>query len=183
MQLTGHTYIGPADLGRALGRVLAHEIGHVVLGAHVHQARGLMRAVFLANDLIAHEHQSYYLSSAELARLRDREAELTLPLELETVGAIDLFVQLPHLILQQAAQDLGFVAAQFDRHDASGTSDTITALPTIAQARACVSRRSVTKLIRTIDVIFSARRVHEPIRLRTSARSRGASRRDHPIVS
>jgi hypothetical protein len=34
------------DLARALGRVLAHEIGHVVLGAPYHDRTGLMRAAF-----------------------------------------------------------------------------------------------------------------------------------------
>ena len=76
MRLTGHPFVARPDLGRALGRVLAHEIGHLVLAARAHQSRGLMRAVFLADDLVAHQRGSYDLSGAELARLRDREAEL-----------------------------------------------------------------------------------------------------------
>lgn len=74
--LVGRPFIGPKDLGRALGRVLAHEIGHVILAARVHQTRGLMRPVFLATDLVAHQRKSYSLSDAELAGLREREIEL-----------------------------------------------------------------------------------------------------------
>jgi hypothetical protein len=44
--LVGHPDIGPADIGRALGRVLAHEIGHVLLDAPRHQQWGLMRRSF-----------------------------------------------------------------------------------------------------------------------------------------
>ena len=74
--LVGHQFIAPSDLGRALGRVLAHEIGHVILAARCHGARGLMRPVFLATDLVTHNRQSYGLSDAELTRLRGRELEL-----------------------------------------------------------------------------------------------------------
>ena len=38
------------EVARALGRVLAHEIGHVLLGAF-HDKAGLMRAVFRSNEL------------------------------------------------------------------------------------------------------------------------------------
>lgn len=74
--LVGRRFAAPADVGRALGRVLAHEIGHVILVARGHQARGLMRRVFLAPDLVAPQSQSYDLSRAELERLREREVEL-----------------------------------------------------------------------------------------------------------
>jgi hypothetical protein len=39
-------------LGRALGRALAHEIGHYLLGTREHTARGLMRAQFAPQDLL-----------------------------------------------------------------------------------------------------------------------------------
>ena len=68
--------MAPLDLGRALGRVLAHEIGHVVLAAAKHQSRGLMRASFVAEDLIRPQRWSYTLSEAEVARLRERELVL-----------------------------------------------------------------------------------------------------------
>lgn len=74
--LVGHTFAAPADVGRALGRVLAHEIGHVILSARGHQPRGLMRRVFLAPDLVAPQRHPYELSRAELERLRERQVEL-----------------------------------------------------------------------------------------------------------
>lgn len=76
MLLVGHPFEAPADVGRALGRVLAHEIGHVILGAPGHQPRGLMRFAFPPAELIGHSRQAYRLSSLEQVRLRQREAEL-----------------------------------------------------------------------------------------------------------
>jgi hypothetical protein len=75
-RLVGHQFIAPSDLGRALGRVLAHEIGHVILAVRCHERRGLMRPVFLATDLVTYNRQSYALSDAELTRLRGRELKL-----------------------------------------------------------------------------------------------------------
>jgi hypothetical protein len=74
--LVGHLFEAPADVGRALGRVLAHEIGHVILGAPGHQPRGLMRFAFPPSELIGHSRLAYRLSPLEQARLRQREAEL-----------------------------------------------------------------------------------------------------------
>jgi hypothetical protein len=74
--LVGHQFIAPSDVGRALGRVLAHEIGHVILAVRCHERRGLMRPVFLATDLVTYNRQSYGLSDAELTRLRGRELTL-----------------------------------------------------------------------------------------------------------
>jgi hypothetical protein len=39
-------------LGQALGRVVAHELGHVLLSSAAHTRTGLMRAVFAAGDLV-----------------------------------------------------------------------------------------------------------------------------------
>jgi len=72
----GRPMAGPADVGRALGRVLAHEIGHVILAAPHHQPRGLMRRSFLPEELITHERRSYTLSGQEVNRLRNRERDL-----------------------------------------------------------------------------------------------------------
>ena len=65
-----------SDLGRALGRVLAHEIGHGLLGADSHQRRGLMRATIAATELVAYRRRGYTLSDLEIARLRGRERVL-----------------------------------------------------------------------------------------------------------
>jgi len=74
--LVGHPDIGPADIGRALGRVLAHEIGHVLLDAPRHQPWGLMRRAFAPDDLAARQRWSYTLSKKEVERLAAREREL-----------------------------------------------------------------------------------------------------------
>jgi hypothetical protein len=71
-RLTGHPVPVPNDIGRALGRVLAHEIGHVLLGARDHRPQGLMRATFLAQDLIALPTRPYYLLEDDLRRLREQ---------------------------------------------------------------------------------------------------------------
>src|SRR5215204_4972352 len=39
-------HVGPAEVGCALGRVLAHELGHVILSARGHERRDLMRPSF-----------------------------------------------------------------------------------------------------------------------------------------
>jgi len=75
--LVGHPDIGPLDLGRALGRVLAHEIGHVLLDTPRHQPSGLMRRAFAPDDLAARQRWTYTLSKKEVERLASRERELT----------------------------------------------------------------------------------------------------------
>jgi len=74
--LVGQMQAGPADIGRALGRVLAHEIGHVLLGEAHHPRWGLMRKSFTASELVAHQRRSYTLSREEVDRLRQRQDEL-----------------------------------------------------------------------------------------------------------
>ena len=72
----GRSEIESADVGRALGRVLAHEIGHILLGTSQHQRRGLMRATFFAGDLVDPQPRTYDLSSEEVERLREHEDSL-----------------------------------------------------------------------------------------------------------
>jgi len=74
--LAGHPDIGPIDIGRALGRVHAHEIGHVVLGASRHQPFGLMRRSFAPAELVTLQRWAYTLSKKEVERLGLREREL-----------------------------------------------------------------------------------------------------------
>jgi hypothetical protein len=65
------------DLGIAVGRVLAHEIGHALLGGPpFHDATGLMRANFRADDLTNFDPRLFRLSSESEARLRVRNAAL-----------------------------------------------------------------------------------------------------------
>jgi len=80
-----------SDLGRALGRVLAHEIGHGLLGAESHQRRGLMRATIAATDLVACRRRGYTLSDLEIARLRERERDLGMRAAAGPGSSTDLF--------------------------------------------------------------------------------------------
>jgi hypothetical protein len=74
--VAGHHGIGSAERGRALGRVLAHEIGHVLLALPNHQPRGLMRSSYLPTDLAAVQRLSFTLSGGEVGRLHQRERVL-----------------------------------------------------------------------------------------------------------
>jgi hypothetical protein len=68
----GYSHVAYDDLGRALGRILAHEIGHVLLAAPNHQRHGLMRAQFAAGDLLVRDRGQYSLSEREIAQLHNR---------------------------------------------------------------------------------------------------------------
>lgn len=59
-------------LSRALGRVLAHEIGHVLLDFPAHDRTGLMRPAFLPDDLVGFDHSHLRLSPAFVRRLEHR---------------------------------------------------------------------------------------------------------------
>lgn len=61
---------------RALGRVLAHEIGHYVLALPAHARRGLMRPEFAGRELVAPGRRAFALSEELLPRLRARLAQL-----------------------------------------------------------------------------------------------------------
>ncbi len=76
INLAGHPDVGPVDIGRALGRVLAHEIGHVLLGAPGHQPYGLMRRSFAPAEIVTIPRWAYTLSRKEVERLGLREREL-----------------------------------------------------------------------------------------------------------
>jgi hypothetical protein len=57
-------------LGRMIGRVVAHEIGHWLLRSREHSAAGLMRAQQTTAALAAPGREGFTLTRAELARLR-----------------------------------------------------------------------------------------------------------------
>jgi hypothetical protein len=65
-------------LARALGRVLAHELGHFLLRSKVHQTSGLMRSAFSGPDLAAWERTRFALGSNLLPRLRANLARIGL---------------------------------------------------------------------------------------------------------
>jgi hypothetical protein len=66
-------------LGRALGRVLAHEIGHYLLVWRGHTPDGLMRAAFPGEVLIQPGRRAFELSDRLVPRLRSRLAQLSTP--------------------------------------------------------------------------------------------------------
>jgi hypothetical protein len=67
----------PPDLrgrvvARALGRVIAHEIGHYLLATRTHSASGLMRSVQPFAELFALPNAGFLLSHADELRLAQR---------------------------------------------------------------------------------------------------------------
>jgi hypothetical protein len=52
-------------LGRAMGRALAHEIGHYLLASKVHTERGLMRATRSAVEFFSTENRRFEVDPAE----------------------------------------------------------------------------------------------------------------------
>jgi hypothetical protein len=70
--------LATADLitARALGRVLAHEIGHYLLASPAHARKGLMRAAFDGRRLAEWDRGGFALERLALPRLRARLARL-----------------------------------------------------------------------------------------------------------
>jgi hypothetical protein len=59
------------ELATAVGRVLAHEIGHVLLGSPAyHDRKGLMRAAFPVDELVGPERRRFQLTDESAERLR-----------------------------------------------------------------------------------------------------------------
>jgi hypothetical protein len=66
------------EMATALGRVLAHELGHALLGVPTyHDRAGLMRAVFDVDDLARFDRQRFQLTDGSVGRLRARIEHLT----------------------------------------------------------------------------------------------------------
>jgi len=61
-----------AVVGRALGRVLAHEIGHYLLASRAHGDEGLMRAIFDGDELARPGRTTFAMADRDLPRLRAR---------------------------------------------------------------------------------------------------------------
>jgi hypothetical protein len=65
-------------LARALGRALAHEIGHYLLGSKSHSAHGLMMAVHTAAELFGSARQRFAIPPAEQQRMVARLASISI---------------------------------------------------------------------------------------------------------
>jgi hypothetical protein len=59
-------------LSRAMGRVLAHELGHYLLASKSHTPSGLMRAAHTARDLFAFDRGHFAIAPAERQQLAGR---------------------------------------------------------------------------------------------------------------
>jgi hypothetical protein len=68
--------LASSDAGVLLGRTMAHEIGHLLLGTRSHSRRGLMRALWTDDELRRDERRDWTLSHAEGAAMRRRLASL-----------------------------------------------------------------------------------------------------------
>jgi hypothetical protein len=66
-----------SELARALGRVLAHEIGHVLIGVAGHDRAGLMRPFFGAQELADPDSRPFRLTCAGAERIRRRLRTMT----------------------------------------------------------------------------------------------------------
>jgi len=58
--------------GTLMGRVVAHELGHVLLETTAHSATGLMRPIFDANDAMSPDERTTDLSTTESQQLAMR---------------------------------------------------------------------------------------------------------------
>ena len=61
------TILRERALGRAVGRVLAHELGHYLLRSRTHAQSGLMRAVQNTTELVAGDREIFALSNEDAA--------------------------------------------------------------------------------------------------------------------
>jgi hypothetical protein len=71
--------VGADRLARALGRVLAHELGHLFLGLNGHRERGLMRRSFSRRSLAASNRRAFRLRAADFALIRSEVAQPSTP--------------------------------------------------------------------------------------------------------
>jgi hypothetical protein len=62
--------VEPSTLGVALGRVLAHELGHLFLRLNGHRENGLMTPSFSQGALVGKSDRAFRLSEEDLERVR-----------------------------------------------------------------------------------------------------------------
>lgn len=62
---------GRADRWALVGRVMAHEIGHLLLGTNAHSGTGLMREIWTLAELTRNRAQDWILSGAQRETLRE----------------------------------------------------------------------------------------------------------------
>lgn len=60
-----------ADPWAMIGRVMAHEIGHLLLGSNSHSETGLMREIWTLKDLVRNRPDDWIFSNAQRDELRN----------------------------------------------------------------------------------------------------------------
>ena len=65
---------GKAVRADVLGRAIAHELGHQILGSNDHSPRGLMRETWTAEELTRNRAEDWQFSNAQRAALHARWA-------------------------------------------------------------------------------------------------------------
>jgi hypothetical protein len=83
------------DEGELLGRAIAHEIGHMLLGTSGHSRFGLMRAVWVSQELRRGRPSDWLFSGREGAELRQRlvarsDSAPTSETVLAALGSVDI---------------------------------------------------------------------------------------------
>ena len=58
--------------GDLLGRAIAHEVGHLLLGTNRHAATGLMRERWTDQEIVRNRREDWLFSSSDRGRLRDQ---------------------------------------------------------------------------------------------------------------
>jgi len=69
-RVQGLAAIAGVDDGELLGRVMAHEISHLLLGTRDHGSRGLMRGEWRASELVQRRPSDWQLSRADGVKIR-----------------------------------------------------------------------------------------------------------------
>jgi hypothetical protein len=100
-----------ALIGRAMGRALAHELGHFLLASKEHTAKGLMRARRTSSEFFAREHARFELDAGQRAMVLSRYQPGGL---LAAKGAAPSFPGEPGAIAGWR-QDLSAPSRQFER--------------------------------------------------------------------
>jgi len=59
-------------LSRALGRALAHELGHYLLNSRAHAPNGLMRAIRPSSEFFSSSRLGFEITEQQRASLADR---------------------------------------------------------------------------------------------------------------